>query len=61
MSDIETRCRVYNIAHGTSLTPKQYYKLGTDEIAEAEKVPQRTLYATTSIEKNVKNKIMRKL
>lgn len=61
MSDIEMRCKLYNTAHGTNLTPKQYYKLGTDEIVEAEKNPQRTLYATNSIEKNVKNKIMRKL
>ena len=38
MSDIETRCKLYNRMHGTSLTPEQYYKQDTEQVTKADKI-----------------------
>ena len=61
MSDIETRCKLYNRMHGTSLTPEQYYKQDTEQVTKADKIPAKEFKTTIGIERNVKNKIMRKL
>lgn len=61
MSDIETRCNVYNRANGTNLTPKEYYKKGIDEMVRSEKDAVRDFGLTADTERNIKNKIMRKL
>ena len=61
MSDIETRCKLYNRMHGTSLTPEEYYKQDTDQIKKADRIQAKEFKSTIGIERNVKNKIMRKL
>ena len=61
MSDIETRCKLYNRMHGTSLTPVEYYKQDTDRINKADRIQAKEFKSTIGIERNVKNKIMRKL
>ena len=61
MSDIETRCNVYNRANGTNLTPKEYYKKGIDEMVQSEKNAVKEFHTTIGIERNVNKKIMRKL
>lgn len=61
MSDIETRCKLYNRMHGTSLTPVEYYKQDTDQINKADRIQAKEFKSTIGIERNIKNKIMRKL
>lgn len=61
MSDIETRCKLYNRMHGTNLTPEQYYKQDTDQINKADRIQAKEFKSTIGIERNIKNKIMRKL
>lgn len=61
MSDNETRCKLYNRMHGTSLTPEEYYKQDTDQINKADRIQAKEFKSTISIERNIKNKIMRKL
>lgn len=61
MSDIETRCKLYNRMHGTSLTPEEYYKHDTDQINKADRIQAKEFKSTIGIERNVKNNIMRKL
>jgi hypothetical protein len=61
MSDIETRCKIYNRMHGTSLTPEQYYQQDTEQVNKADKILAKEFKSTIGIERNVKNKIMRKL
>lgn len=61
MSDIETRCKVYNRMHGTSLTPEEYYKQDTEQVNKADKIAVKQFHTTIGIERNIKNKIMRKL
>ena len=61
MSDIETRCKLYNRMYGTSLTPEEYYKQDTDKINKADKIPAKEFKTTIGIERNVKKQIMRRL
>ena len=61
MDEITTRCNVYNRANGTNLTPKEFYKLGLDNVVEADKVAAKEFKTTIGIERNVKKQIMRKL
>ena len=61
MSDIETRCKLYNRIHDTNLTPEEYYKQDTEQVNKADKVAAKEFKTTISIDRNVKNKIMRKL
>ena len=61
MSDIETRCKLYNRMHGTSLTPEEYYKQDTDQINKADRIQAKEFKTTIGIERNVNKKIMRKL
>ena len=61
MSDIETRCKIYNRMHGTSLTPEEYYKQDTEQVNKADKIAVKEFHTTIDIERNVNKKIMRKL
>lgn len=61
MSDIETRCKIYNRMHGTSLTPEEYYKQDTEQVNRADKITVKEFHTTIGIERSFKNKIMRKL
>ena len=61
MSDIEIRCTVYNRANGTNLTPKEFYKLGLDNVVKSEKIAPVGYNSTYGIERNVNKNIMRKL
>lgn len=61
MSDIETRCNVYNRANGTNLTPKEFYKLGLDNVVKSEKIAPVGYNSTYGIERNVLRNIKRKL
>ena len=61
MGDIETRCKLYNRMHGTSLTPEEYYKQDTEQVNKADKILAKEFKTTIGIERNIKNKIMRKL
>ena len=61
MSDIEIRCNIYNRMHGTSLTPEEYYKQDTEQVNKADKILAKEFKTTIGIERNIKNKIMRKL
>ena len=61
MSDIETRCKLYNLMHGTGLTPEEYYKKDTEQVNKADKIAVKQFHTTIGIERNVNKKIMRKL
>ena len=55
MSDIETRCKIYNRMHGTNLTPEEYYKQDIEQVAKADKISAKEFKSTIGIERNVKN------
>ena len=61
MGDIETRCKLYNRMHDTNLTPEEYYKQDTEQVNKADKISAKEFKSTIGIERNIKNKIMRKL
>lgn len=61
MDDIIIRCNVYNQANGTNLTPKEFYKLGLDNVVEAEKIAPVGYNSTYGIEKNIIRNIKRKM
>ena len=61
MSDIETRCNIYNRMHGTDLTPDEYYRQDTEQVNKADKIAVKEFHTTIGIERNVNKKIMRKL
>ena len=61
MDEITTRCNVYNQANGTNLTPKEFYKLGLDNIVKSEKVAPVGYNSTYGIEKNIIINIKRKM
>src|SRR5574341_1111330 len=55
------RNNVYNRTNGTNLTPKEFYKLGIDNVVKSEKVAPVGYNSTYGIEKNIIRNIKRKM
>ena len=59
-SEIELKRRTHNIQTGHNLTYKEFCLYEIGNLNNADKIPAKEFKSTIGIERNVKNKIMRK-
>lgn len=59
--EIELKRRLHNIQTGQNLTYEEFCLYGIRNLYKADKIPAKEFKATIGIERNIKNKIMRKL
>ena len=59
--EIELKRRLHNIQTGQDLTYEEFCLYGIRNLYNADKIPAKEFKSTIGIERNIKNKIMRKL
>ena len=59
--EIEIKRRLHNIQTGQNLTYEEFCLFGIKNLIKADKISAKEFKTTIGIERNVKNKIMRKL
>lgn len=59
--EVELRRRLHNVKTGHNLTYEEFCLCGIRNLYKADKVEAKEFKTTISIERNVKNKLMRKL
>ena len=59
--EIELKRRTHNIKTGHNLTYKEFCLYEIRNLCKADKIPAKEFKTTIGIERNIKNKIMRKL
>ena len=59
--EIELKRRTHNVQTGHNLTYEEFCLFEIKNLVEADKIPAKEFKSTIGIERNVKNKIMRKL
>ena len=59
--EIELRRRTHNIKTGQNLTYEEFCLYVIRNLNKADKIPAKEFKSTIGIERNIKNKIMRKL
>ena len=59
--EIELKRRTHNVQTGHNLTYEEFCLYEIKNLVEADKIPAKEFKTTIGIERNVKNKIMRKL
>ena len=59
--EIELKRRLHNLQTGQNLTYEEFCLYGIKNLKKADKIPTKEFKSTIGIERNVKNKIMRKL
>ena len=59
--EVELKRRTHNIQTGHNLTYEEFCLYGIRNLVKADKVATKDFKTTIGIERNVKNKIMRKL
>ena len=57
----ELKRRLHNLQTGHNLTYEEFCLYGIRNLTKADKIPAKEFKSTIGIERNVKNKIMRKL
>ena len=59
--EIELKRRLHNLQTGQNLTYEEFCLYEIKNLKKADKIPAKEFKATIGIERNIKNKIMRKL
>ena len=59
--EIELKRRLHNLQTGHNLTYEEFCLFEIRNLVEADKIPAKEFKTTIGIERNIKNKIMRKL
>ena len=59
--EIELKRRLHNLQTGHNLTYEEFCLYEIRNLVEADKIPAKEFKTTIGIERNIKNKIMRKL
>ena len=59
--EIELKRRLHNVQTGQNLTYEEFCLYEIKNLKKADKIPAKEFKETIGIERNVKNKIMRKL
>ena len=59
--EIELKRRLHNVQTGQNLTYEEFCLYEIKNLVKADKIPAKEFKTTIDIERNVKNKIMRKL
>ena len=59
--EIELKRRLHNLQTGQNLTYEEFCLYGIRNLNKADKIPAKEFKSTIGIERNIKNKIMRKL
>ena len=59
--EIELKRRLHNVQTGQNLTYEEFCLYGIRNLNNADKIPAKEFKTTIGIERNIKNKIMRKL
>ena len=59
--EIELKRRLHNLQTGQNLTYEEFCLYGIRNLYNADKIPAKDFKTTIGIERNIKNKIMRKL
>ena len=60
-TEIELKRRLYNLQTGQNFTYEEFCLYEIKNLNNADKIPAKEFKATIGIERNIKNKIMRKL
>ena len=59
--EIELRRLLHNVQTGQNLTYEEFCLYGIRNLNKADKIPAKEFKSTIGIERNIKNKIMRRL
>ena len=59
--EVELRRLLHNLQTGQNLTYEEFCLYGIKNLNKADKIPAKEFKSTIGIERNIKNKIMRKL
>ena len=59
--EIELKRRLHNLQTGHNLTYEEFCLYEIRNLVKADKIPNKEFKSTIGIERNIKNKIMRKL